>query len=339
MFVWMTVTAAINGDMFTSSVLRFSLQDTHVHVLLRTIRADVDASPTSSTLSLVAVAPCRRRLALHLLLNASSPWPSPCGIPFLHQLSDLRHAHGRERTVDEGDDTRDGTPIGFLDYEGENLGMKSGHLSLIAIGTPTQERAYIVNVMAIGKAGLQSILIFSNRLKCGRWSLTVAWISASFHDLVAVGGEDAEYQCGRQRSPYLHSNEAEASAALYQEVYKLVGLGQALDEHDIDADEERFTIRSIGHAETRLPLCIYSTLPTIVSRMWACFKHESYLNRDLPAQSSRYVRMWLGSAGRPEGDTYKLHALLPLPTSHITGHGVVLVVDATGILRRAASPK
>ncbi|KAJ7245378.1 ribonuclease H-like domain-containing protein [Mycena haematopus] len=231
--------------------------------------------------------------------------------------------------------TLQASPVLFLDCEGDNLGVKSGHLSLISLGTPTQEGAYIINVLAIGKAGLQPIfnllestevrkVVFDGRMDQSALFHEYGVTMQNVVDLQLADiksrrsrGEDEEDQRGRL-SPYLHRNEVETNATLYRGVHKLAGLGQALKEHKIDADEEKLMIKSIagvigpfGNPPSPLHLQYAANDIGLISQLWAHFAHQSYIDGDLPAQSSRYVRMWLG--GQPkEGDTYKLHALLPL---------------------------
>jgi exonuclease 3'-5' domain-containing protein 1 len=256
----------------------------------------------------------------------------------------------------------------ILDCEGVNLGTKSGRLTLISLGTAgDHQHAYIIDVYAIGKAGLKPIfdllesnvvrkVVFDGRMDQSalfhEYSVTMQnVVDLQLADVKSrrLRGEDEEEQIGRL-SPYLRRGEVRANVQLYAEVHKLAGLGQVLREHDLEVDEEEQKIkgtcsqrlsrrkltrtwRILARGAAALNWSIHPPSPaqlsyaandiTLISHLWSHFEQENYIDESLPEQSLRYVRMWLND--QPEdGDTYKLHALLPLaildaaPTYHTT---------------------
>ncbi|KAJ7916258.1 ribonuclease H-like domain-containing protein [Mycena leptocephala] len=237
----------------------------------------------------------------------------------------------------------------ILDCEGVNLGAKSGRLTLISLGTAgDHQHAYIIDVCAIGKAGLKPIfdllesnavrkVVFDGRMDQSalfhEYSITMQnVVDLQLADVKSrrLRGEDEEEQIGRL-SPYLRRGEVRANVQLYTEVHKLAGLGQVLREHDLEVDEEEQKIKARGaaalnwsiHPPSRAQLSYAANDISLISHLWSHFEQENYIDESLPEQSLRYVRMWLND--QPEdGDPYKLHALLPLaildaaPTYHTT---------------------
>ncbi|KAJ7622287.1 ribonuclease H-like domain-containing protein [Roridomyces roridus] len=227
----------------------------------------------------------------------------------------------------------------FVDCEGDNLGVKGGRLSVVSVGALTPEpRIFLIDAIALDTAALRPIfdLLTSNNVQKvvfdGRMYQNALFydhggvLMNSVLDLQladvksrSVRGEGAEEQFDRL-SPYIVRGEVRGNERLYREVHKLSGLGQVIEEHDVD----------VGVADAKLKLGRFShdtwstrPLPQIALRyaandvpliaaLHSDFVEEGFIDDSLLAQSARYVQMWTKGGQPAENDTYKLHALLPL---------------------------
>jgi exonuclease 3'-5' domain-containing protein 1 len=149
-------------------------------------------------------------------------------------------------------------PIVFLDCEGEDMGVQSGHLWLISLGTasPGSQRIYLFDVLAIGTEGLKPIfdILASNRIQKvvfdGRMDQ-----SALYHEYGVTMQNVLDLQLadvksrprrGEKRGSkeqldrllrYIPRSEIDTNRALYQKVQRLVGLGEAVREHKVRVNE------------------------------------------------------------------------------------------------------
>ncbi|KAJ7653928.1 ribonuclease H-like domain-containing protein [Mycena polygramma] len=232
----------------------------------------------------------------------------------------------------------------FVDCEGTNLGTKSGHLSLIALGmpAPSKERPYIVDIQVIGKEASKLIfmllessqvrkVMFDGRMDQSALFQEYGVIMQNVVDLQLVDiksrclrGEGLKERMSRLCA-YLSLRPKElntaADAALYEKLQVLRGLGKAVKEHGIEDAEKNIKMKAqsanmdwvalSSGPRPRKILRYTANDISLISGLWARFEHAGYIDADLPEQSLKYIRMWLD--GQPEdGDTYKFHALLPL---------------------------
>ncbi|KAJ7611375.1 hypothetical protein DFH06DRAFT_1016077 [Mycena polygramma] len=230
----------------------------------------------------------------------------------------------------------------FVDCEGTILGTKSGHLSLIALGmpAPSKERPYIVDIQVIGKEASKPVfmLLESSQVRKVMFDGRMDQ-SALFHEYGVTMQNVVDLQLADIKSrrlrgegqeegmsrlcPYLRHNEVNATSnvALYSKVQMLAGLGKAVKDHGIEGAEKKLKTKAQSASmdwvalssgpRPRKILRYTANDISLISCLWEHFEHAGYIDEDLPKQSLKYIRMWLEC--QPEnGDTYKLHPLLPL---------------------------
>ncbi|KAJ7258418.1 ribonuclease H-like domain-containing protein [Mycena haematopus] len=158
-------------------------------------------------------------------------------------------------------------PLLFFDCEGENMGVQSGHLWLISLGTasPGSQRIYLFDVLAIGTEGLKPIfdLLASNQIQKvvfdGRMDQ-----SALYHEYGVTMQNVLDLQLadiksrprrGEKRGSkgqldrllrYVPRAEIDAHMKLYGKVQRLVGLGEAIREHKVEMDEAMLATKASG---------------------------------------------------------------------------------------------
>ncbi|KAJ7905623.1 ribonuclease H-like domain-containing protein [Mycena olivaceomarginata] len=229
-------------------------------------------------------------------------------------------------------------PIVFLDCEGEDMGVQSGHLWLISLGTasPGSQRIYLFDVLAIGTEGLKPIfdILASNRIQKvvfdGRMDQ-----SALYHEYGVTMQNVLDLQLadvksrprrGEKRGSkeqldrllrYIPRSEIDANRALYQKVQRLVGLGEAVREHKVRVNEVALATKASGrNIEWTNPpsreLLIYAANDIrLITSLWSHLAQSGYLDKRLTVESLRYVTMWNGR--QPvQGEIGKRHGLLPL---------------------------
>ncbi|KAJ6561971.1 ribonuclease H-like domain-containing protein [Mycena capillaripes] len=229
-------------------------------------------------------------------------------------------------------------PILFFDCEGEDLGVQSGQLWLISLGTssPGSQRIYLFDVLAIGTEGLKPIfdILASNRIQKvlfdGRMDQ-----SALYHECGVTMQNVLDLQLadiksrprrGEKRGSkeqldrllrYIPRSEIDAHRELYQKVQRLAGLGEAVREHKVKVDELSLATKASGrNIEWTNPpsreLLIYAANDIrLITSLWSHLAQSGYLDKRLPVESLRYVTIWNGSQPAQE-EIYKKHGLLPL---------------------------
>ncbi|KAJ7098314.1 ribonuclease H-like domain-containing protein [Mycena epipterygia] len=229
-------------------------------------------------------------------------------------------------------------PILFLDCEGEDMGVQSGHLWLISLGTasPGSQRIYLFDVLAIGTEGLKAVfdILASNQIQKvvfdGRMDQ-----SALYHEYgvtmqnvldLQLADIKSRPQRGEKRGSkeqldrllrYIPRSEIDANRELYQKVQRLVGLGDAFREHKVKVDEVRLATKASGRKIewTNPPsreLLIYAANDIwLIASLWSHLAQSGYLDKRLPVESLRYVTIWNGRQPVRE-EIYKKHGLLPL---------------------------
>ncbi|KAJ7613332.1 ribonuclease H-like domain-containing protein [Mycena rosella] len=235
-----------------------------------------------------------------------------------------------------------GSPTLFLDCEGSRLGIKTRRLSLISLGipapTPQKQCVYLIDTLALGTPELRPIfdLLESSDIQKVVFDGQMDQ-SALFHehnvtiqsvvDLQLADIKSRRLRGEREGSPeqigrlwpYLPRNKVASKASLYEKVHKLAGLGQALEEHEVELNEQQMERKSlfsdqqrwIEHPLSRLHLQYAANDINLISRLWGHFVDAGYIDGQLPEQSLRYIRMW-NNAQPDDDDVYKRHALLPL---------------------------
>ncbi|KAJ7758337.1 hypothetical protein B0H16DRAFT_1720942 [Mycena metata] len=192
----------------------------------------------------------------------------------------------------------------ILDCEGSTLGVKSGHLSLIGLGSVgwDEEHTYIIDVRAIGKEGLKSIFDLLESSEYGATLRNVVDLQLANIKSRRLRGESGTEEQLSRLSPYL--NEVDVSGdRLALQIRKT-----ALVWSDSQQTGENFL-----HAANNI---------RIVACLWTHFEQAGYIDEIFPEQSLRYVGMWVSDQPKL-GDGYRLHPLLPLtvldgPGDHTT---------------------
>ncbi|KAJ6493731.1 ribonuclease H-like domain-containing protein [Mycena vitilis] len=236
-------------------------------------------------------------------------------------------------------DDLQGSSTLFVDCEGTNLGTKSGHLSLIAVGAPSKGRPYIIDVQVIGKEASRPIFVLLESTQVRKamfdWRMDQ---SALFHEYGVILQNVVDLQLADIKSrrlrgegmkeemsrlcPYLPRNAVKATSnvTLYRDLRMLAGLGKAVKEHGIEGVKKKLKIKGAHrnilwkHNVVPRPQIILRYTAndiSLISSLWAHFEQAGYIDEDLPEQSLKYIRMWLDCQPE-EGDRYKLHPLLPL---------------------------